>query len=281
MKELTQFTPEEMRIFAPAEKVGLLATVTPDGLPHLSLITSLQAKTPTQVIWGQFTEGLSKRYVRENPHTAFLVLTLDRRVWRGKATFTATATEGEDYVMYNEQPMFRYNSYFGIHTVYYMDLVSHTGGQALPLAAIIPAALLTKTAKTAAKTGPHDTVLNPWSENLFNRLDALKFLAYVGDDGFPWIVPLVQAQAADSRRLVFSPLAFGKELAKVPAGAPVAVFGMTMEMENVLVRGVFNGFARHRLINLGSLDIDFVYNSMPPKMGRIYPPQPIEAVTSF
>jgi len=43
--------------------------------------------------------------------------------------------------------MFRYNAYFGIHTVYYMDLGAHTGKQPLPMPAIILAAVKTLFAK--------------------------------------------------------------------------------------------------------------------------------------
>jgi hypothetical protein len=52
-------------------------------------------------------------------------------------------------------------------------------------------------------------------------------------------------------------------------------------MEDVLVRGIFNGYCRYRGVNLGTLDIDWVYNSMPPNHGRIYPPVPLERVVNF
>jgi len=35
------------------------------------------------------------------------------------------------------------------------------------------------------------------------------------------------------------------------------------------------------MLRVAQHDIDWVYNSMPPKQGPIYPPQPIEAVTGF
>jgi len=109
---LTEFSPEEIEAFSPTMKIGLLATVNPDGLPHLTLISSLQANSPTQMIWGQFSEGLSKEHVRQNPRAGFLIMTLDRQLWRGKATFTHTANQGPEFEMYNNTPMFRYNAYF-------------------------------------------------------------------------------------------------------------------------------------------------------------------------
>ena len=59
------------------------------------------------------------------------------------------------------------------------------------------------------------------------------------------------------------------------------MFGLTMDMEDVLVRGDFAGFARSRGVRVGRVEVDFVYNSMPPVPGRIYPPVELEPVTVF
>ena len=275
------FNPDDLAAFTPAAKVALLATVTPGGLPHLSLITSLQAKTTQRMYWGEFCRGTSKTNVRGNPKTGFLIMTMDRRLWRGSADYDHSVTEGEDYEFFNKQPMFRYNSYFGINTVHYMDLVRVDGPGPLPLTGIVLASLLTRIAKGGLRrriTGP---ALNPWGEGIFNRLNSLKFMAVMGDDGYPFIIPLLQCQAADSNRLAFSPLAYGDELRRIKKGSTVAVMALTMEMESVVTRGVFAGFTRTRGVSAGYVDIDWVYNSMPPAHGVMYPPQSLEAVTRF
>ena len=278
---MSQFDPADMGAFEAEAKVGLLATVNPEGLPHISLIASMQAKDPARLIWGQFSEGLSKAYVKENPHVGFLIMTLDRDLWRGKALWTHAETEGDDYEMYNQKPMFRYNAYFGIHTVHFMDLVETYGKEGLPLARIVLASMATKAAKDSAKSPEAARVLKPWAEGLFNRLDTLKFIGYMDEEGFPTIVPVIQCQAAGSRRLAFSPLAYGDELARIRKGTQVAVFGMTMQMEDVLVRGTFLGYDRVRLQRLGVVELEWVYNSMPPTPGQIYPPVELKPVVNF
>lgn len=267
--------------FSPAEKIGLVATVTPEGLPHLTLITSIRAAGPKQITLGEFCRGQSKAHLRKNPKSAFLVMTMDRKMWRGHARWTHLRTEGPEYQSYNDLPMFRYNAYFGINTVHYLDLIDARGAEALPLPAIISAILMTKMARGGAATGKKHPVLNPFSEALFNRLDALKFIAYIRTDGYPEIIPLLQCQAADSRRLVFSTLAYGKEISRIPAGQKVAVFGLTMQMEDVLIRGTYTGVSRPRLIRSGTVDIEWVYNSMPPAHGQIYPPVPLQPITRW
>jgi hypothetical protein len=281
-KILKRFDENDLKYFEPEAKVGLIATLNPEGLPHVTLITALQAKTSAKLIWGQFSEGQSKQNVQTNPKTGFLIMTLDRNLWRGKALWTSSATHGEDYEMFNNKPMFRYNAYFGIHTVHYMDLMETYGREALPLLRIGLASILTKAAKSAArKVSSADRILKPWAEGLFNRLNSIKFICYTGEDGYPVVIPLIQCQAADSTRLAFSPLAYQDELAALRQGCNVAVFGLTMDMEDVLVRGVFTGLEKHRGITLGCVNINWVYNSMPPKPGQIYPVPELRPVINF
>jgi Pyridoxamine 5'-phosphate oxidase len=281
LNKTTRFESADMEAFEAEAKVGLLATVNPDGLPHITLITSMQANGPTQLVWGQFCEGLSKVHVKKNPHTGFLIMTLDRNLWRGKALWTHLETEGEAYDMYNQKPMFRYNAYFGIHTVHFMKVVETAARERLPLARIVLGSLATRAAKAGAKAAGKDRILKPWAEGLFNRMDALKFIGYIGHDGFPTLIPLIQCQAAGHRRLAFSPYPYGEDLAALQEGMQVAVFAMSMQMEDVLVRGTFLGYERARFQRIGVIQLEWVYNSMPPVPGQIYPPLELEPVINF
>jgi hypothetical protein len=211
----------------------------------------------------------------------FLIMTLDRKLWRGRAVWTHSRQDGPEFEAYNDMPMFRYNSYFGINTVHYMDLVGYSGPKKLPLSKIIRSTLKTRMARGAQRDDAYERVLQPFSEQLFKRMDTLKFLAYVKPDGFPCIIPLLQCQAPNSRRLVFDIGPWNTDLVRIPEHTPLAVFGLTMAMEDVLVRGTYRGVRKSRGIRLGVLDLNWVYNSMPPCHGQIYPEVPLEAVTIF
>ena len=281
MMTKTSFSIQDIQAFAPAEKIGLVACVNPEGQPHISLITSIMAPEPNRLTLGQFCKGLSKQYIQQNPNVAFLIMTMEKRMWRGRPKWTHLKNEGPEYERYNEIPMFRYNTYFGINTVHYLDLIETSEGRDLPMAGIVLAALLTKLAKGTVSTGIGDRILKPFAEDLFNQLGALKFMAYVQKDGFPVIVPVIQCQAADSRRLAFSPLAFKDELICIPKDTTVAVFGLTMKMEDVLIRGPFRGYERKAGLKMGTIDIEWVYNSMPPAHGQIYPEVELKPVREF
>ena len=43
---LKTFSEQDIESFKPEMKIGLLATITEEGLPHLTLISTLQASSP-------------------------------------------------------------------------------------------------------------------------------------------------------------------------------------------------------------------------------------------
>jgi hypothetical protein len=277
----TKFTEADVHAFEPELKIGLLATVNPDGLPHITLLTSLKASGPDQVTFGQFIEGHSKQHVHQNPKTAWLIMSLDKNLWRGRATFTHTAKSGPDYDFYNNIPMFRYNAYFGIHTVFYMDLVEYYGKQPLPMSGIIKASLQTILARVLHLRRPSHAVLNLWTRQLLGKLGNLKFVAYIRPDGYPEIIPVLQLQPLDRQRVVFAASPYTTDLAAIPQGAPLAVFGMSLDMEDVLLRGQYQGIHHMAGIPCGVVDINWVYNPMPPEPMQIYPELPLEPVKNF
>jgi hypothetical protein len=276
-----EFSDADMKVFEREAKIGLLATVSPDGLPHISLITSLQARDPRHLMFGQFTEGLSKKHVRKNPRTGFLVMSPQKEVWRGKARWTHMEKSGEDYELYNRKPMFRYNAYLGIHTVHYLDLVDFSGRGRLEVGGLVAGILVTAFSHLLSRRRGGERILKHWAENHVSKPGTLKFLAFVSDDGYPTIVPGIPCRAAGSRRLVFAPTVHRRDLGGLSKGEPLALFALSLEMESVLVRGRFTGYTRKRGPRTGSIDIDWVYNSMPPKQGPIYPVEPLGPVKVF
>lgn len=165
--------------------------------------------------------------------------------------------------------------------MYYMDLAEQSGRQVLPMGQVIRAAIQTMVARKLWRERDSRAVLNLWTRRLLNRLDNLKFLSYVGSDGYPIVIPVIQAQAAGRRHVVFSTGAYTDDLEAIPDGETVCVFGMSLDMEDVLLRGQFKGIRRIGGIRCGSVTVNWVYNPMPPKAQQIYPPLELEPVTSF
>ena len=280
-KITTSFSQEDIKSFEPTMKVGLLASVNPQGLPHITLLASLMASTPQELVWGQFTEGSVYQIVKNNPKTSFLIMNMQKEVWRGKALWRESRQQGKEFDLYNNQPMFRYNAYFGVHTVHYLDLLEHSGKQALPMNKVILSSVLTLGARVLAGKDFQKQVMNLWTRKLMDKIGNLKFLAYVCKDGFPHIIPVIQAVSLDSQHILFESLVYSEELKTIPAGAELAIFGMELNMTDVVLRGKFQGLQRYGGIRCGKVKIDWVYNAMPPNPQQIYPPLPVETVREF
>ncbi len=275
----TRLDTQDMAAFEPDAKIGILATIGPRGLPHLTLITTIKARSPTELIWGQFCEGLSKHHVRSNPRVGFLVMTLSREYWTGRARWTRVATEGEDYVAFNKQPMFRYNSYFGIHSVHYMDLLAVSEKQGLPISSMLAGTALARMAGPVLGVSNPTRALKPWACSLLNAPTTLRFASFVGPDGFPEIATAVAGAAAGRGRLLLSSLGGGASLRHLPDGSVVALLALNAQTESVLLRGKIRRMKG--LPGMRVLDLDWVYNSMPPRQGQVFPPRLPVPVTEF
>jgi len=253
-------------------KVGVLATEDESGYPHLSFISSIQAFGDHALTFGQFSAGLSKRFILDHPRVGFLVLSADKRYLSGRATYTHSANTGTEYDLYNNKPLFRYNSYMGFYRIFYLNLERISAIQPLPMGAIVLGAILSRV-KSVFVCKSEKKALPLVGQELFSQLDSLKFLCYYDEKGEAQLFPVVQATSAGSDRITLSSIPYGKQLRQIPDGAKASILCLNLKMESVLVKG---------RLSKGTLEIERVYNSMPPKMEYVYPrSETIEAVRSF
>lgn len=258
--------PEYMKKFETSYKLGMVATVEKNGDPHITLLTTLMAKNECEMMLGKFTVGESKENIQVNPKAGFLIMSLDKEFWTGRMSYTHMLQNGQDYEMYNQQPIYRYNSYLGIDSVYYFDLVEISDERKLDMAGVVSNAMLVFLTRGKYADAAHDKAMKPWAFELMRKLDTLAFLSYVDKYGYPVLVPCIQLQAADESTLVLRNAPYKSELSAIPNGARVAVFGANLKFESVLLKGKFSGFKG----GTATVAVDRVYNSMPPKHGYIY-----------
>ena len=247
-----------------------------EGYPHITMLSTLMAKDEKSLIFGQFCEGQSKKFIKEHPKTGFMLMSVDKELWRGAAVFTHTETTGPEFDIMNNKPLFRYNTYFGIGRVYYLDLVDITDKEALPMGAIIRGALLTRLKKGGAR-GHENGALGRISRGLTDGLATLKFIAAEDEEGFCRITPIVQAASSTDGRIVFTGKPYADELKKLRPGRKAAIFAMNLSLESVLTKGVYQGVQK----GLCLFDVEKVYNPLMPVPGYIYPKAPLQTVTEF
>lgn len=270
---MKKMNKEIINEFGKTYKVALVSTIDNINEPHLSFITTLQAKNENTLTIGEFITGLSKSYMQIRNKVGFLVMSLDKNWWNGSCQWNKKETSGEDYEKYNQIPMFRYNTYFGIHTAHYFSLNNISKKYKLDMKGIIFNAIVNVLIKPSFKRKSNPTALTTWAHSLLKGIATLKFISFIGDDGFPKVYPIVQAQACDKSRIVIPMHPYSKELSTLKEGTKIAIMGMNLDMENVHLNGTFSGFKSTILGKMGYMDIERVYNSMPPTHGYIYPAQ--------
>jgi hypothetical protein len=276
-----QLESADVEAFAPDAKVGLLATVTPEGTPHITLITTLSGRLPDTLLWGQFCEGASKRHLRANPRAGFLVMTLERQVWIGRARWLDSVTQRPDLDGFNQRPMFRYNAYFGVHTAHRMALEFVRGPRPLSIPSMVVGGLSAQAVGPVVTKRGAAAALRPWAVGLLGGLQTLAFLCWIDDEGYPSLSSAVGAAPAGNARVVVSAMGQRGVLRELGPDRPVALFALNLQMESVLLRGTLGPFRGPPGLELAPLDIQQVYNTMPPKQGLVWPPQPLEPVRSF
>ena len=182
---MNKVNPKDMKDFDNPYKIALIAMHDgPDDL-HMCLVSSLCNKGDDKMMFGEFVRGISKKLIYDDPRTGFLIMSVSRDFWTGSMDFTHFVTEGEDYVKMNEYPLFRFNTYFGVSEVHYADLKEISERRALNMPGVIANALRVMALKAANAGDKKKQVLRPWATKFLSGLITLKFIAYVGENGFP------------------------------------------------------------------------------------------------
>ena len=258
---------EYFKIFEKSEKLGVVGTIDDVGDPHLSLLTTIMAKSANEMVVGQFTKGLSKEYMQVRNKCGFIIMGLDLNFWTGRMVWKGLKTEGDEFVKYNNMQMWRFNTYFGIDVVHYFDLVDISDKRKLEIPKIALNEIGCVLAKPFLSYKTKEPVLRPYARDLFNGLGNPKFLCYIDEEGYPVVVPAIQAQEVGTGTIVLSAGPYKSDFKGLKPGTRVAMMAVSTAMESVVIKGTFSGFKG----GLGRIRIDRVYNSIPPISRYIYP----------
>lgn len=264
---ITFTTPEIM--------LKLLATIDPAGYPHVTLISSSVAVDGSTIKWGEFTRGRSKQHVLANPKQGVFYMTtaMPFKFMQAKMDFTRCSTEGADAADFNQMALFRYNTYMRISKVYFNTVVAASPVRDLSLGGIVRGIVASGWAKGSMRTGTIEHRLPAWGETLFNGPVNPKVACFLDPaDGYPVLVPCFQARPVERKRISFPLTQFADDLQRLEPGDKVAFHALDMETSNLLVKGTFVEFQRGRGVRHGIVDIDEVYNGMPPVPGVLFPP---------
>ena len=101
-----------------------------------------------------------------------------------------------------------------------------------------------------------------------NGLLSICALSYLGEDGYPRILPLVSTALVKEGYLVFKMAGANNELADVDLPLQVAVNVITMEPTSYQVKGSLERIESHLGFRLGLIRLEEIYSAMPPLCGE-------------
>ena len=188
-----------------------------------------------------------------------------------KVKFTHLSHEGEDLDYFSRMDLLRYNTYMNAHTAYYNDVEAVTPVQPLKIVGLLRGMIANMIGVGALKDKNAEKKLPLFSYDMFNGAFNPKFLAWIGEDGYPVIVPCFQLRAPDRGKLTFTLSQFGNQLKTIPEGAHVCAFGMNFEREMNVVKGTVVEWTKKRGVDFAVIDVTEVYNCQPPIPGVVYP----------
>ena len=271
------FTKDGMELSDLEVGLKLLATIDPRGWPHITMISFNRAKTPEQVVWGEFTVGTSKRNVLQNPKQGafYMNAVMPFKFLQAKITFDHRVKGGEDCEYFSRGQMLRYNTYMNVKKAYYNSVKAATPVIDLKILPIAKGLILNLFAKNKAKGPNAEEKLPKLAYDLYNNPFNPKFISFLDpDDGYPLIIPCFQLRAPDRSKLIFPYSQFKEELELLKEGAHVSTFAVIaeeIELISMVIQGTFTGMQKFGNVKCGVIQIDEVYNSMPPLSGVIYP----------
>ncbi|MHA1230729.1 MAG: hypothetical protein ACTSRP_05905 [Candidatus Helarchaeota archaeon] len=251
-----------------------IATIDHKKRPHITFILSNRAKTSKQLVWGQFVEGTSKKNVLNDPKQGILIMTAEApfKFVQMKVELEEIKKEGEDIEYFSRTEFYRYNCYTNVHTAYYNSIKAAIGVRNLSILGILKGILINLIGTGIAKSKNSEKKLPNLGYKLFNGPLNPKFIAYIDKtDGFPIILPCFQIRAPDYSKIIFPLSQFKSELNSFQKGDQLAVYVMNFEPIMLHINGKFLGYKKYRGIKYGLIDIEEVYNPMPPLSGIIYP----------
>jgi len=128
------------------------------------------------------------------------------------------------------------------------------------------------------KTGKNSSA-HTWSTAFYDKIDNLKFLGYVDADAIG-DHPVDPAQSLDREYMIFSFGAYGESWLKSRIHSGGNLRHVAFDGRCARTRHISGRKARGR-IKSGMVQLDFVYNPMPPVPAQIYPDVPVQPVVEF
>lgn len=182
-----------------------LASRGPQGVPNVVPCVSIApaADRPDLLFFGNFLLRKTIANLKADPRVGILVITPDLKGWLLKAEFLEFQQTGPYFDKQMSSSLLRYNAYTGIRDAGLIQVRSVEDSFAVSKMQVAADYLLAKVAALLrARSVAGGSVLPLAVRREFAKLVAVKVLAWLGDDGYPRVAPMLSLQPAGESALI-------------------------------------------------------------------------------
>jgi hypothetical protein len=239
-----------------------LATRNFEGTPNVvPVISTLPADDkPDTLFFGNFLLRKTIQNLEQDRRLGILVITPQLHGWMLQADFEEFQRTGTYVDQQMRSSLLRYNAYTGIRNAGVIHVRSVRGTFQIPKPLVLKDYLLARLAGIGGTAPGHGgaTIPLPVREE-FKKMAAVKVLCWVGEDGYPIVVPALSLQPAGAQTLICWK---GMRFPEPPQGALVAANILTAEAVSYQVKGRWAGDGR-----MGTVETHEFYAGGPPIPG--------------
>ncbi|MHA1734787.1 MAG: pyridoxamine 5'-phosphate oxidase family protein [Candidatus Thorarchaeota archaeon] len=234
---LSEGLVEALRVF---ENPKFMATRSREGEPNIALVMTWTVFKDDTLVYGDFMTYKTRQNIEEDHRMSLLVMTMGLDSWHVKTDFEGFHRADEYYEFIAMTPLFRYNQYTNARAAGVAQAVWASDNFRIGKLSVLTAYLKSK--RSRKRVPEISTSEGNMPRNMverFNRMDTVKVVAFVNDDGYPHAFPALGMVAASQNTLVFNRNEEKKRGCSLSDGQRVAVSLVTMEPQVFQVKGTF------------------------------------------
>lgn len=261
---------EAQELFAEEMAAKFLATVDEEGRPNVALIVTLQPPPDgreDRLVFGEFLMWKSKDNLQNDCRVAAAVVNTKLRMATLTGDFQGFEMTGPYKDALDASPFMRYNAYSGVRAAGIIDV---RDAQPVRGAFLLGVPLDFIRVRMKGARGEVGGVAVPrLVRDKFTKINSVKALAVMGDDGYPRIHPVLSAAAAGDSAFVVKISKYNRELGEVGVPCEAALCVVTFDVKSYKVKGELKPLKPGYML----FEVREVYNAMPPLAGDLIAPR--------
>jgi hypothetical protein len=252
-----------------------LATRTVGGVPNVVPCTTLMqapdsgtGDVPDRLIFGNFLMRKSAVNLDADARVGILVITTHLDGWVLQGDFAGWQRAGAYVDRLNSTDLLRYNPYTGIRAAGIVDVRRVVRAFSIPRLRVAADFFLARLAGHGFPLPGEAVAMPRVVRTHFSPLMAVRVLAFLDQQGYPLIAPVLSLQPAGDRALACAYGVAGDMLSSLEAGALVAANLLTLDVVSFQARGRWLGSQRVLGTRVGTMSVEALFAGGPPVPGR-------------